>query len=379
MQPAEIRIDSLLSDNSLPVSDLATAQRAEAPGKAGAAVALVGPGRVGSALLERFAGDCPDLRLFAVANSARVLLAHQGLSPGDWQKGGGRASSRGARLAADFLHTVEAEDRIVIDASASADVAALHGHWLASGLKVVTANKWALSADGTGYRDLLSRPERYRAATTVGAGLPMLVSIARLKRVGEPPTRIEGVLSGTLSHLIAQVGAGQAFSEAVIEAHRSGLTEPDPRLDLNGVDVARKLVILARAAGLSLSLADVEVQSLLPPVLETVSLEAFFEHCQQLDPHFARLAEHAPGTGPALAVVGRIDRRGRASVGLTRIAADHPLATLAPGDNWLEIRTRCYDSQPLRISGPGAGVAVTALQLWADLIECTRPTLEQAA
>jgi len=214
---------------------------------------------------------------------------------------------------------------------------------------------------------------RYRHATTVGAGLPILQTLRALRRAGDRLLSIEGVLSGTLSYLSRRVADGEPFSRCVVTAHQEGMTEPDPRLDLGGVDVARKLVIAARAGGLALRLDQVEIDSLIPPAATEISIPEFLAGAEDLDRRWREAAATCPGQGSAIAHVGQVtiadDGCVQARVGLKRLPAAHPLAAVLPGDNIVAIRTQAYRDQPIWIRGPGAGADITALQVWSEVVQ----------
>jgi homoserine dehydrogenase len=339
------------------------------------AIALVGPGRVGSRLLERLIDRPDDWQLCALANS-RILVkaedAESDLDPACWPAAPGRLTSRSdLQELAGQLAGQHARVKVVVDATASEQVARHHAGWLESGLSVVTANKWALAAPTDDHRRLAearSRPGvRYECAATVGAGLPVFDTVRRLHGAGETVHEIKGALSGTMTCLISSVNSGARFSRALALAHAQGVTEPDPRHDLDGVDVARKLVILAREAGIAVNLSDVHIDSLLPPALVDADLETFLQAGPLIDDYWGRCVERAPGQGRALCFTGRIDSCGHARVGLERVSDEDPFARLTGADNRVEIRSACYRESPLVIQGPGAGIEVTALALWSGL------------
>ncbi len=337
--------------------------------EAGLAIALVGPGRVGSALLKRLAQSDMAWSVIAVADSRQMVLG-RGLEGVDWP-GDGKVASTDLKVLADTMLHAPARCRVIVDASASQDVAAYHAGWLDAGFNVVTANKWALAAPEPGYRRLaLARSRtrgRYEDAATVGAGLPVLSTIRVLREAGETITSIGGVLSGTMSFLTHRINKGVVPSAALAEARRMGLTEPDPRSDLDGLDVARKLVILAREAGQDLKLADVQVDSLVPEGLADVTLKEFHAAETPLDACWAHRFAKAPGSGELVCHVGRWSASGLARVGLERVSAGQVLASLGEGDNLVEIHTDCYRDSPIAIGGPGAGIEVTVLALWSGL------------
>lgn len=337
---------------------------------------LIGPGNVGSRVLEFMSARCPEgLQLLGVANSSRMVLADRGLSPAEWQSGlEGSALCPDLDWLARFVAARPFDRHILVDVTASPEVAARHTDWLASGFEVVTANKWALAGELPAYRRLQAARGNgnYWSATTVGAGLPLVDTVAGLRRAGDRIERIEGVFSGTLAYLTHGVRAGRSFSACVADAHRLGLTEPDPRLDLSGLDVVRKLVITARAAGIDLELGQVEVQSLVPGTLESGPVEHVLTAGDILDEHWASAAAASPGQGTVLQHLGQVelacDGTVQARAGLCRIPPDHPCAGVAAGENLFRIQTECYRDNPIVIRGPGAGRNVTALQVWSDIV-----------
>lgn len=263
---------------------------------------------------------------------------------------------------------------VLVDATASDDVAACHAQWLARGVHVVTANKLGRGAQLERAQAIVqARHEgeaQYGDSATVGAGLPLLSSVRALVAGGDRIHAIEGVLSGSLAWLFHQFDARRGFSEWVREAARAGYTEPDPRIDLSGEDVRRKLLILARSAGLSLRAEQVAVDSLVPAGLAGVGREAFLARLGELDAEMARRHEQARQAGCVLRFVGRVDAQG-ATVGLRELPVSHPLAGGGGTDNRVAIHSDRYQAQPLLIQGPGAGAQVTAAALLDDVLRIT--------
>src|SRR5699024_4543146 len=280
--------------------------------------------------------------LHAVSNSRRMVLSPTGLAGNSWR----HRLNDSSRVAdvnelARFIAALPARRHLLVDVTASPEVAAHHAEWLADGFEVITANKWAAAGELEFAPDLHS--PRYRHATTVGAGLPILQTLRGLRRAGDCLLGIEGVLSGTMSFLTSQVASGKPFSRALVDAHAAGLTEPDPRLDLGGLDVARKLVIAARAAGLALRLDEVDVDSLVPTAAADLAVPAFLSRSDALDARWREAAAGCPGRGATVIHAGHVsvDESGRvhARVGLRRVPPEHPLAAISPGDNIVSIRT----------------------------------------
>jgi len=342
------------------------------------AVGLVGPGRVGSALLDqlrtaqpRLARSGLELRLCAVAASRRMWL-----DADDPELNGRHDSAQTWRPSNldEFAAHLRGDDRrhaLVIDCSASEAVASRYPEWLAAGMHVVTPNKLASSgplprlhaihaACGSG--------ARFRYEATVCAGLPVVQTLRDLLDTGDALLAVEGMFSGTLAWLCNRHDGSRPFSEWVHEAHALGYTEPDPRDDLSGLDVARKLVILAREAGWSLSLDDVDVQSLVPDELARLPADQAMEQLQLLDAPMARHLADAQAQGCVLRHVASLDAKGHASVRLAQLPASHPFAHTRLTDNVVQFTTHRYRDNPMLVQGPGAGPEVTAAGVFADLL-----------
>jgi homoserine dehydrogenase len=379
-----------------------------------ARVALLGTGTVGQAVLARLAGWTGTalgarLQLVHVANS-RVALqpaaagwrraADGGLgqrrvedvlrllaatpAPGDRLSADAHALGMQVRPLAAHQHGFDvARDalgdhghRIVIDATASEAVAERHSAWLAQGIHVVTACKLGQGASLARWRAIQAAcvlgGTQYGDSATVGAGLPLLRTIRELQAGGDRVHAIAGVLSGSLAWLFDHYDGLRPFSGFVREARDAGYTEPDPRDDLSGEDVRRKILILARAAGVALESGDVDVGSLVPPDLASQCPNGVDGALSALDAPLRERYAAAWKQGGKLRFIARLDGvsegQRRARVGLESLPAGHPLAGGAGTDNRVAIWSDRYPGQPLLIQGPGAGAGVTAAALLDDAL-----------
>jgi aspartokinase/homoserine dehydrogenase 1 len=338
---------------------------------------VTGVGRVGAALLDQIDAQTEGLRengvevvLAGLGRSKGAVLDPTGLDLSDW-----RSASEGEKTTrADMIESAARSDhpcRVFVDATASADVGEDYESLLRAGVAVVSANKLAFS-------DAMERFETLQRLgaqgmglffeTTVGAGLPILKTIEDLVATGDQIERVEGVLSGTLGFICDRLMAGTPFSDALREADDLGFTEPDPREDLGGRDVARKLVILGRMAGFSFELGEVDITPLLPgDGWADMSVDDFWKRLPEVDTHFTELREQAVAAGHYLRYLASVDD-GQASVRMTEVPDGHPCASLSNSENLVTITSIRYKNTPLVVRGPGAGPEVTAAGVFADIL-----------
>ena len=344
-------------------------------------IGVIGPGHVGGEFLDQLARAAPalrtkfnlDLRVRAICGSKRMAVDEQRLDLRKWRESleKGVAADNDkliAHIQADYL-----PHAVLIDCTAEQGVADRYAAWLQRGIHVITPNKRAHSGPISYYQELkrLSHGARshFLYEATVGAGLPVIQTLKDLVATGDEIRSISGIFSGTLAYLFNLFDGTRPFSEIVREAKSKGYTEPDPRDDLSGTDVARKAVILAREAGLTLELADIAVESLVPPALKDASVEEFLKRLPDFDAPMAERIAAAKRAGQVLRYVAAIDvRAGKASVGLQAFAPKHPFANISLTDNIVQFETGRYCDNPLIIRGPGAGPAVTAGGIFADLL-----------
>jgi aspartokinase/homoserine dehydrogenase 1 len=344
-------------------------------------VGLVGPGNVGKAFVRQLAAarerlkrdSNVDLRLRGIATSRAMWLGESAVAP--LQALAGLESAPMPLDMPRFADHVRADHiphAVILDCSASGAVADRYAEWLARGIHVAVANKQA-GAGSIERFDAIRRAAqaggaRWRYEATVGAGLPILGTLRDLVDTGDELHAVEGILSGTLAWLFNTYDGREPFSELVRRAKDMGFTEPDPRDDLSGLDVARKLVILAREIGWSTQIADVRVEGLVPDRLARVEVAEFLERLSELDGAIGARFESARAQGHVLRYVGRLSSSGEARVGLAELRADHAFAHGRLTDNIVQFTTARYRDNPLVVQGPGAGPEVTAAGVFADVL-----------
>jgi len=342
---------------------------------------LIGPGAVGSVLLDQLASQAArltrdfhiDLRLRAVMTSRAMALSDSAIPLDAWREALRQGQPPDMLRFEDHVNAEHLPHAVILDCSASEEIAEQYPRWLAAGIHVVTPNKRANSGPLDLYEALhearRAAGSHYLYEATVGAGLPIIQTLRDLRETGDEIRRIEGILSGTLAYLFNVWDGQRPFSAIVRDAKANGYTEPDPRDDLSGTDVARKLVILGREMGLRLELADVELEGLIPSTLWECAVDEFMERVSELDAPMLERLNAANAKGCVLRYVAALDAGpGRATVGLVELDRSHPFANINLTDNVVRFVTSRYDRNPLVIQGPGAGPAVTAGGVFADLL-----------
>jgi aspartokinase/homoserine dehydrogenase 1 len=298
-----------------------------------------------------------------------MVLEETGIDPAEAigrlaEAGGATIDDVVSRLVSSRL-----ERLVVVDATPSDTVARRHAELLAAGIGVVTPNKAATALDAAAWqraKDAAREGEApYLYETTVGAGLGLVATLRDLVRTGDRVRRVEGVLSGTLSFLFNAMRDGASFSAAVRQSVEHGLAEPDPRDDLSGRDVARKLAILAREMGVAAEASNAEIESLVPPELATVSVAEFLA---RLGEHDAGWATRIARAGQPLQYIARLEADGRIGAGVEAVAADEPLAGLQGPSLAVAFHTERFAAAPLVVQGPGASVDITAAVVLADIV-----------
>jgi aspartokinase/homoserine dehydrogenase 1 len=327
-------------------------------------IGVIGTGLIGGTLLSQLKTRIEelkrhrgiDLRVRGIMNSRKMILADRHLTLDRWHDDLDE-SAKTADLETFINHVNAAHlpHAVLIDATASAELTTHYESWLAKGINIITPNKKSNAGPLAAYRSLRETARKHQRyflyETNVGAGLPIIHTLRGLVETGDEIIKIEGVLSGTLSYIFNSLDGSRTFSEVVQEAHALGLTEPDPRDDLSGVDVARKLIILAREMGLELEMDAVHVESLVGE-----------------DETIAALLKSARDRGHVVRYVGTIDSNGDMSAQIRSYPLDHPFASLTGSDNIVSFQTARYNAQPMIVRGPGAGPEVTAGGVFADLL-----------
>jgi aspartokinase/homoserine dehydrogenase 1 len=351
---------------------------------------VVGTGLIGSTLLKQLKSQAQalkdtcglELQLRGVSNSRFMKTFIEGPAPGNTSLSFDEPLSSDAlpASAAEFVSdcvNANLPNTIFVDCTASDELPSFYPRLLESSIAVVTPNKRGFSSSMEFYSMLRASASSRRSPllheTCVGAALPILGTLGDLVRSGDSVLSIEAVLSGTLSFIFNSMREGITFSQAVRDAKAHGYTEPDPRDDLSGMDVARKVLILARDAGIALELEHIEVTPILPPETLAWSVDEFMERLPSLDDHFAAMLASAQSNNTRLFFGARIDcEKQSARIGIEPVSLDHPFCALSGADNIVAFRTARYRSNPLVVKGPGAGAEVTAAGVFADIIRAAR-------
>ncbi|KAL1917884.1 uncharacterized protein VTP21DRAFT_3718 [Calcarisporiella thermophila] len=341
-------------------------------------IAIIGVGLVGSELISQLQshGIYHALRVVCLASSKRMLLDNS-INLSQWRKDLAETPTSLDFAELNRFLSSQTDPSIVIDCTSEQSVAERYPSWLQQGIHVVTPNKKGFSGELSLFNEIYNPNNRGLVyhESTVGAGLPVINTLLDLVKTGDRVTRIEGIFSGTLSYLFNEfsslsVAEERKFSEIVKTAKELGYTEPDPRDDLNGLDVARKVIICGRVAGVKLSLETLSVENIVPEALRNVSsVNEFMTKLPEYDNQFSEMNAHALAQNEVLRYVGVVDCLGKDSgVKLGRYPASHPFASLKGSDNIIKFTTQRFPNG-LIIQGAGAGAAVTAFGIFSDILK----------
>lgn len=351
---------------------------------------LFGVGQIGSTLLQQIKANYAkliedynlDLRVIGIANSRRMLIDENGIDLNKWHP-----QLEAATTATDInqflaeLKALNLGNNVFVDCTASPELVGSYEKILATRTSIVAANKLGNTGPYERYTRLrqLARDQNvhFLYETNAGAALPIISTLRDLINSGDRILRIEAILSGTISYIFNNFQPDKGFSAIVREAMQKGYTEPDPREDLNGLDFARKLLILSREIGVPMELADIEIEPLLPENCRNAkNLEDFFGELEQSDPHFEQLLKRATGKGKALRYIAIYENKS-AAIRLKAVEKSHPFYFMKGSDNIVAFTTSRYNENPLVIKGAGAGAEVTAAGVMADIFKIANAVIKK--
>jgi len=341
---------------------------------------MVGVGLIGGTLLKQLQKQTAflkekrslEIRVVALANTKKMLFDYRGIGLKNWQNRLASADNTEIDTFVENMIEMNMSNSIFIDNTADLVIPDQYSKVLDASISISTPNKVATSSNFDHYLDLLGKAEEnnvyFGYETNVGAGLPVISTLRNLVDSGDRIVKIEGVLSGSLSYIFNHFDENTSFSEAVKQAGELGYTEPDPRVDLNGLDVKRKILILAREAGLPMESDHISVQNILPEYCQKAKQGAdLSRQLKKADPHFENIRKKAAAKGKKLRMIAKL-ARGKATIRLEEVGKESPFYFLSGSDNMLVFTTDRYDSRPLVIQGPGAGAEVTAAGVFAEII-----------
>ena len=342
---------------------------------------ITGVGNVGGKLIEQIKNQKAYLldhlslkiRVIAISNSKKMLLNKEHIELDNWKEQLEKSSIKADRESFfNYIKTLNLRNSIFVDNTANEKIANEYGRYLAHNIGVVTCNKIACASSLSNYNDLKKTARRFGTPflfeTNVGAGLPVIDTLNNLIASGDEILKIQAILSGSLNFVFNNFTPKTLFKDIVQNAQEEGYTEPDPKIDLSGIDVARKILILARESGFPLELEDISNKSFLPQdVLNTTSNEAFYKMINENEEHFQAILAKANEKGARLKYVAQLEN-GKATVGLQEIKPNHDFYNLEGSDNIILFYTNRYKNQPLIVKGAGAGAEVTAAGIFGDII-----------
>ncbi|MCU7493825.1 MAG: bifunctional aspartate kinase/homoserine dehydrogenase I [Ignavibacteria bacterium] len=342
---------------------------------------VIGTGLIGRTLFQQIKNQLEflyshlkiEIKIIAIANTRRMLFDYEGIDVDGWEERlFGKGEESNAELFIERMIGSNLPNSIFVDCTSSEVIMLKYLEILSSSISIVTPNKKANSSNYEYYLQLQKAAQKHSAnflyETNVGAGLPVISTLHDLVFSGDKIHKIEGVLSGTLSYIFNVFDGSNSFSDIVLDARKKGYTEPDPREDLNGLDVARKLLILVRESGYTLELEDIDVENLIPEELRgDISLDEFLEKLSCFDDYYEEKRSKAAKEGKRLRYIASY-KDGKATVRLRAVDASHPVYSLTSNDNIIAFTTVYYSERPIVIQGPGAGAVVTSGGIFADIV-----------
>ena len=344
---------------------------------------VAGVGNVGSRLLSQLLQQHIylkenlrlSIRVAGIANSKKMLFNDNGIDLKNWREQLPAADDMNLAQFVNAIKTKNFRNSVFVDVTANKDVAEHYDEILQKSISIVACNKIAASSSYSYYEKLKNRAREFNVQflfeTNVGAGLPVIGTLNDLLLSGDKVNKIEAVLSGTLNFVFNNYDGVKSFSQVVRQAQAEGYTEPDPRLDLSGIDVVRKIMILARESGEKIEMEDVTNNAFMPAECMEGSVEDFYKSMEKHESHFKNIVDEANKAGKKLKFVATYEN-GKASVGLQQIGSDHDFYHLYGKDNVVAFYTQRYTGQPLVVKGAGAGADVTASGVFADIIRAVR-------
>ena len=350
-------------------------------------VFMIGVGNVGSALIEQLRKQKAylsqhhhiDLRVVALANSRKMYFQERGIDLKEWKE---KLDGEGEAMSTDVflkqMADLNLRNSIFIDNTANSDIASVYRGVLKESISVVTPNKIACTNSYQEYLDLKQTALKYKAKflfeTNVGAGLPVINTLNDLIKSGDEIIKIQAVLSGSLNFIFNNFNESTKFADIVKQAQVEGYTEPDPRIDLSGVDVKRKILILIRESGLNMEIDDIPSRPFIPEdCMQAPTIDGFFSKLEEHEATFQKMISDAKKAGKKIKYVATFNK-GKAETGVQLIESSHPLYNLEGKDNIVLFTTRRYPEQPLVVKGAGAGAEVTASGIFADIMRIANAT-----
>jgi bifunctional aspartokinase / homoserine dehydrogenase 1 len=344
---------------------------------------ITGTGNVGAKLMGQLQQQLDflqqqlhlQIKIAGISNSRKMILNEEGIHIANWKAALDAGLQANLQQFVDDIINRNLRNSIFVDVTANDAVAMVYNQLLQKSISVVACNKVAASSDYKYYKKLKDLATEFNCQflfeTNVGAGLPVIATLKDLVQSGDKVHKIQAVLSGTLNFVFNNYDGSRKFADVVRQAQDEGYTEPDPRLDLSGKDVMRKIMILAREAGHQIEMDDIDNNSFMPASCMEGTVEDFYSEMGKYEEHFKQLLKEANDKGCKLKFVASFDA-GKASVGLQHINPQHDLYHLYGKDNVVLFYTDRYKEQPLVIKGAGAGAEVTASGVFADIIRAGR-------